>query len=125
MDRNLLTAVGLIALVMLFVFPQWTPVQPSVKIKSADLQNGSVRFTVDYSAPWTKSCYLVVYGPFEIDKGGHEEGNNIYVLSQRSGTISDTLVLQRNATLDSLRVELWCDWDRLAGDSYSLVSASS
>ncbi|GEM_PF-2571557 len=122
MDRELLIVVGLVALAFFFVLPSWTPVQPGVEIESATLGNDTVDFSVSYEAPWEKSCFLVFYGPFRYDKPGHEAGNNIHVLTERTGTISDTLALRIGDTIDRLRVELWCDNDRLAEAEYPLTS---
>ena len=112
-EKELWLAVGLIALAFLFILPPWSDIGSNLSIKEARLSNNRVFFTIDYSAPWAKSCYLVVYGPFEIDSQGHEKGNNIYVLSKRQGELSDSLRLQENRSLEKLKVELWCDWKKL------------
>jgi len=121
-DRELLVVVGLVALAFFFVLPPWTPVSPSIKIESATLEDSTVSFSVSYEAPWRKSCFLVFYGPFRYDKPGHEAGNNIYVLTERTGTISDTLALRIGDTIDRLHVELWCDNNKLAEAEYPLTS---
>lgn len=115
MDKELLTVAGAVALLFIFMLPNWVPVEPSVDVQSASLANRTLQFSLDYSAPFRKSCYLVVRGPFAYDQPGHEEGNNIYVLKDKEGQLSDTLQLQPGETLEELRVELWCDRDKLLG----------
>ncbi|MBR9689273.1 MAG: hypothetical protein GOV01_00010 [Candidatus Altiarchaeota archaeon] len=113
MDTELLTMVSLMGLVFIFVLPQWTLVEPSLEYKSASLESSSFSFSVGYSAPFRKACYVVVYGPFVYDKPGHEVGNNIYVLTTQQGTLSDTLTTQLGANVTSVNMELWCDHDKL------------
>ncbi len=120
MDKNILMALGAFALVFLFILPPWHYIKPALDIKSATLSGDRLTFDMDFAADWPNSCYIVVYGPFAFDKAGHEEGNNIYVLSRRSGSIADTLVLQEGANLTVLRAELWCDHDKLAEASKSI-----
>jgi len=110
-DKEFAIVVALIVLAFLFVLPSWVQVEPSLKVTNAQLQGERVQFSIDYSAPEPKSCYIVVYGPFQYDQIGHETGNNIFVLTNRKGTLSDTLTLQENASLSELRAELWCDND--------------
>lgn len=113
MDNALWLMIGLFALTFLFILPSWTGVVPSLAIDSASLVNDSMTFSATYSVPWKKACYAVVYGPFAYDKPGHEKGNNIYVFTNQQGRLVDTLKLQPGASLDSLKMELWCDNDRL------------
>jgi len=114
-DKELIGVVALIGLVFLMEsLPSWTKYDPSLSIENAFATNTSVSFSVKYSAPEVKSCYLVVYGPFALDSAGHEEGNNIFVLTANTGTITDTMTLQPGASLNTLDVELWCDNDRLS-----------
>lgn len=120
MDRNTTVALVAMGLVFLFMLPSWTPVVPSINITEARLSNSSLTFRIKYSAPWSNSCFVVVYGPFTFDKPGHEEGNNIYVLRNRQGELSDTLKLRPGATLERLKAELWCDWDKLGEAEFSL-----
>lgn len=114
MDKEFAIVLSLAVLAFLFVLPAWTEVKPSLSVSRAVLQNGTLSFSVGYSAPEPKSCYLVVYGPFRYRGIGTETGNNIYVLRNTRGTVSDSLPLQNGATLDTLRVEMWCDNDRVA-----------
>lgn len=114
-DKEFIGVVALIGLVFLMEsLPSWTSYNPSLSIKTAFATNTSVSFSVKYSVPEVKSCFLVVYGPFAFNSAGHEEGNNIYVLTANTGTITDTLLLQPEASLNTLNVELWCDNDRLS-----------
>ncbi|MBR9679767.1 MAG: hypothetical protein GOU99_01810, partial [Candidatus Altiarchaeota archaeon] len=106
-EKEFYLAIGLMILVFLFLLPPWTDVGSDLLIKSARLENGKLSFAVDYSAPWTKSCYIVAYGPFELDQVGHETGNNIFVLNSRQGQLVDTLTIQQGAELSELRMELW------------------
>jgi hypothetical protein len=111
-DKEILTVVGVTALIFLLMLPQWMAVGPSLVVQSASLSGDSLTFSVSYEAPWPKSCYVVVYGPFRYDnQPGHETGNNIYVLTARQGTLSDTLQLRTGETLESFSSELWCDND--------------
>lgn len=112
MDKELLAMVGFGALVFLFILPPWSETEPELSV-TASQANGTVSFTATYATPWEKSSYLVVYGPFVHDAPGHEEGNNIYVLTAKTGVTSDTLTLQPGEALDSLRVELWNDHEKL------------
>ncbi|MBR9681116.1 MAG: hypothetical protein GOU98_04840 [Candidatus Altiarchaeota archaeon] len=113
MDKELIGVVGLLGLVFVFILPSWVVFEPDLTIDSVSKTETSVSFSATYSAPVTKSCYLVVYGPFAYDGLGHEEGNNIYVLTTNTGTISDTLTLQGEQTLSDLKIDLWCDNDNL------------
>ena len=115
-----MVAFGLIALAFLFTLPPWSPIEPRVEITDAKIEGNSLSFSVTYAAPWPNSCFLVVYGPFLFDKPGHEEGNNIYVLNKREGVISDKLTLKPNSTLEELKIELWCDWEKLGESTFKL-----
>lgn len=113
MDKELLIIVGLAALVFLFILPPWAYLEPALEIESAALEDSSLSFSASYQAPSQKSCFLVAYGPFRYDKPGHEAGNNIYVLGTRTGTVTDTLALRVGDSLESLRIEMWCDNDKI------------
>ena len=113
MDRLMLASLAIISIAFLLRLPSWTPVEPVLKLNSATTDGRLVSFSLSYAAPWAKSCYVVVYGPFTIDGPGHEEGNNIYVLNSRTGTLSDQLLLQQGANLTEFRAELWCDDNKL------------
>ncbi|MBR9681733.1 MAG: hypothetical protein GOV00_02955 [Candidatus Altiarchaeota archaeon] len=113
MNKQVLISLSIFAIVLLFVFPPWNYIEPKLDITSVTLQENRVSFSMDVAAHWVKSCFVVVYGPFAFDTQGHEEGNNIYVLSKRTMTIADTLTLQTGQTLSTLRAELWCDRDKL------------
>ena len=112
MDKNIFLALGAFALIFLFILPVWKFSEPTLDITSVSLTEGKVTFELDFVADWANSCFIVVYGPFAYDGQGHEEGNNIYVLSARSGKIADTLVLQEGQNLTELHTELWCDHDK-------------
>ena len=112
-DKELIGVVGLLGLAFVFILPSWVHFEPGLVLDFASKTNTSMSFSATYSAPTTKSCYLVAYGPFAYDGIGHEEGNNIYVLTTNTGVVSDTLTLQGGQTLSSFKLELWCDNDKL------------
>jgi hypothetical protein len=113
LDKNFILVVCLIALTFLFILPSWNPLAPKLDIISASSLNGTVGFSASYAVPWQKSCYIVAFGPFVYDRSGHENGNNIFVLTERQGVLSDSLLLQQNEILPSLKLQLWCDNDFL------------
>jgi hypothetical protein len=113
LDKEFIMIMCLIALAFLFVLPSWSPVTPKLEIISASGLNGTVSFSVSYAVPWARSCYAVAYGPFAYDGRGHEQGNNIFVFSERQGVLSDSLPLEQGETLSSLKLELWCGDDML------------
>lgn len=114
MDKELLVIIGFAALTFLFVLPRWTPVEPSLEIDSVLVDADAVTFSLSYQAPERKSCFLVFYGPFRYDAIGHEAGNNIHVLTEQVGTLTDTLAVRMGDTLESFDVEMWCDNEKIA-----------
>lgn len=112
MDKELIVMVALGALVFLFILPPWSNIGTSLSV-DASLVDNKLTFTTEYTTSWHKSSYLVVYGPFVYDTIGHETGNNIYVLSDRTGSFTDTLTLQEGQTLESLKIEMWNDHEKL------------
>ena len=112
MDKELIVMVALGALVFLFILPPWSDMGTNLSV-DASLADNEVTFTAEYTTSWQKSSYLVVYGPFVHDLVGHEFGNNIYVLSDRQGSFTDTLILQEGQTLESLKIEMWNDHEKL------------
>lgn len=113
MNKQILIALGIFALAFLFVFPTWQYIEPKLDVTSVSVNGQQVDFSIDYAADWPKSCYIVVYGPFAFDESGHEKGNNIFVLSSREGTLSDSLLLQAGSGLTQFKTELWCDNDMI------------
>ena len=113
MDKEFVILLGVFALLFLFTLPSWSSIENKLEIQSASLESGKLSFSANYAAPWPKSCYIVTYGPFIYDGQGNEEGNNIFVLSKREGILTNSLTLQVNKTLTSLKLELWCDNDKL------------
>ncbi len=113
MDKEFIILLGVLVLTFLFILPSWSSIEDKLEIQSASLELGKLSFSASYAAPWHKSCYIVTYGPFIYDGQGNEEGNNIFVLSKRTGILTNTLILQPNKTLSSLRLELWCDNNKL------------
>jgi hypothetical protein len=111
LDKNFILVVCLIAVTFLFILPSWRPLTPKLDFVSASNTNGTVGFSVSYAVPWQKSCYVVAFGPFVYDRTGHEQGNNIFVLTERQGVLSDSLLLQQGEELSSLKLQLWCDND--------------
>ncbi|HDR53700.1 MAG TPA: hypothetical protein ENN60_03470 [archaeon] len=112
--KYLMVALGVSALAWLFIFPAWRPVENQLVINDLIQTGDSISFDMTYGVPWKNSCFVVVYGPFVFDRPGHEEGNNIYVLTSRTGTLKDTLALQEGTSLSVFKAELWCDNDMLA-----------
>ena len=113
MDKEFTILLGVLTLTFLFILPSWSSIENELEIQSASLESGKLSFSASYAAPWHKSCYIVTYGPFIYDGLGNEEGNNIFVLSKRTGTLTNTLTLQSNKTLMALKLELWCDNTKL------------
>jgi hypothetical protein len=113
-DKELLLVLGLAALTFLFMLPSWTPVEPKLDVESVTFSGNSLEFSLNYQAPERKSCFLVFYGPFRYDGAGHEVGNNIYVLTDRVGSLEDTLPVRVGENMTSLDVEMWCDNDKVA-----------
>lgn len=113
MDKEFIIFIGVIVLTFLFILPSWSSIEPKLEIQSTSIESGKVSFSASYAAPWHKSCYIVTYGPFSYDGQGNEEGNNIFVLSKRTGILTNTLTFQPNETLISLKLELWCDNNKL------------
>ena len=113
MDKEFTMILGAIVLTFLFVLPSWSALNNKLEIQSVSLDDRKISFSVEYSVPWPKSCFIVAYGPFAFGGQGFEEGNNIFVLSKRTGTLTETLTLKPEESLISLKLELWCDNNKL------------
>ncbi len=106
-------ALVLVVLLSIFygILPPKGPEKAELKLDAVSYspENSTLRFSLSYTAPVPKVCYVVVYGPFAGNEG---EGNQIYTLRSTQGKIEEKLHLL--GKLNKFRAELWCEHRKLA-----------